>query len=129
MQKLFDEYPSLRLDDKIKTYSFLGFALFDYYKCRRQTDRAVEMVRNEDQIAGITVKKLNVEQALQGINKRLRKGLGFGGLMKEQFLQMGIADLDEMNLDDEMESKSKKTAASGMGKSGKVKVDLDSQTT
>lgn len=98
MQKLFDEYPSLRQDDKIKTYSFLNFALFDYYKCRRSTDRTVEQVRSEDQVAGITVKRLNVEQAMQGINKRLLKGLGFGSTAQpfQDFLEQN--GIDEMEV-------------------------------
>lgn len=83
MQKLLDEFPSLRTGDRIKTYSFLNFALHDYYKCRRQTDRTVETVKNADQIAGITVKKLNQVQAVQGINRRLAKGLNVGNQAHE----------------------------------------------
>jgi hypothetical protein len=96
LQKLFEEYPSLRQDDKIKTYSFLNFALFDYYKCRRQTDRTAELVRSEDQVAGITTKKLNVEQAMQGINKRLLKGIGVGSQAKEH-LNDELGNLDNQD--------------------------------
>lgn len=78
MQKLFDELPGLRTGERIKTYSFLNFALYDYYRCRRQTDRTVGSVKNADQIAGISTKKLNREQAVQGINKRLARGFGIG---------------------------------------------------
>lgn len=78
MQKLLEELPGLRKGERIKTYSFLNFALFDYYRCRRQTDRAVSAVKNADQVAGISAKKLNREQVLQGINKRLAKGRGQG---------------------------------------------------
>lgn len=83
MQKLFDVYPSLRLDDKIKTYGFLAFALFDYYKCRRHVDRGPEHVKSEDQIAGITVSRLNLEQRGQGMNRRLLKGALVGSQLPD----------------------------------------------
>lgn len=90
MQKLCDQFPEVRNGERLKTYNFLHFALFDYYKCRRQQDRTAETVKNADQIAGITFKKLNQEQAVQGINKRLLKGVGLGEQAKEMLAALDL---------------------------------------
>jgi hypothetical protein len=94
-QKLYETYPSLRVEEKMKTYLFLNFGLYDYYKCRRTADRAMENLKPEDTVAGITKKKLNQEQERGGINHRLAKGFTIGSANKDENRMRQMDELDE----------------------------------
>lgn len=78
LQKLYETFPELRTLNVIKTYVFLNFALYDYYKCRITGDRAADQLIPEDDVIGITQSKLLKEQAKRGINHRLLKGFQVG---------------------------------------------------
>lgn len=77
-QKLYETFPELRVEEQMKTYTFLNFALFDYYRCRRTSDRRAEEVKGVDQVMGINAHRLHVEQTKAGINHRLIKGRQIG---------------------------------------------------
>jgi len=70
--KLFDAYPNLRWGGMIKTYVFINFALYDYYRCRRAADRDADDLKSMNEIAGIDPRRLNMEQAAEGVNRRLQ---------------------------------------------------------
>lgn len=45
----------------LKTYQFLNFAIMDYYRCRRTSDRKAEEVMNVEEVAGINPHRLHIE--------------------------------------------------------------------
>lgn len=94
-QKLYETYPSLRAEERMKTYYFLNFGLFDYYKCRRTADRAMDNLKPEDTVAGITKRKLNLEQEKAGINHRLAKGFTVGSANKEENRMRQLEEMDQ----------------------------------
>lgn len=94
-QKLYETYPTLRTEERMKTYYFLNFGLYDYYKCRRTADRAMDNLKPEDAVAGITKRKLNLEQEKAGINHRLAKGFTVGSTNKEENRMRQLEEIEQ----------------------------------
>ena len=100
-QKLYETFPELYKEQRQKTYIFLNFALYDYYRCRRTDNREAEKVKNEDVVAGISPSMLNKVQASQGMNTRIAKGFlvgmnAFKDLKKKQKEDIGdYGEFDE----------------------------------
>ncbi len=104
-QKLYETFPELKLDDQMKTYTFLNFALFDYYRCRRTSDRRAEEVKGVDEVMGINAHRLHIEQTKAGINHRLIKGRDIGrqtrnGLRKNRDIDDSEEFIEEVDPSD-----------------------------
>ena len=120
-QKLYETFPELRLEARLKTYVFLNFAVYDYYRCRRTADRAAENLKHEDEVAGISPGVLNSEQVKLGMNARLTKGFTVGlnallDLKKTEKRELGefdeeLEDLEEAEDPDPLASGSKASQA------------------
>ena len=111
-QKLYETFPELRLESRLKTYVFLNFAIYDYYRCRRTADREAENLKHEDDVAGISPNVLNSVQARLGMNARLAKGFMVGldallNLKKKEKQELGefdeeLEDLEEPEEDNQL---------------------------
>ncbi len=104
-QKLYETFPELRLESRLKTYVFLNFAIYDYYRCRRTADREAENVKHEDDVAGISPNVLNSVQAKLGMNARLAKGFTVGltamlDLKKKEKKELGEFDEEFEDLEE-----------------------------
>lgn len=101
-QKLYETFPELHKCERLKTYTFLNFALYDYYRCRRTIDRDAELIKDEDRVAGINTKTLNARQIFQGINQRLVKGFNVGDMAKKELKRREKEEIGEIDEDEEV---------------------------